>query len=184
MAQVLRGEMGYSFWTKDPISRMILRWGPISAQIAFFAIALSRLIGVPIELISAYWRNSFLDQVSRLGITVFLAVPSFWLGLLIILFTVLVLRWRPPLAIIQFWEDPGANFILIALPSMTLGLGIPPPDASGGNMLGGVTATAFKPPWWLVAFPGLAITFAIMTANLFGDALRASLDPKLRQRID
>ncbi len=124
MAQVLRGEMGYSFWTKDPISHMILRRGPISAQIALFAIALSWLIGIPVGLIAAYWRNSLLDQMSRLGITVFLAVPSFWLGLLIILFTVLVLRWRPPLTIIQFWEDPGANFALVALPSMTLGLGL------------------------------------------------------------
>ena len=61
---------------------------------------------------------------------------------------------------------------------------IPPPNASWGNMLGGVTATAFKPPRWLVEFAGLAITFAIMTANLFGDALRDFLDPKLRQRID
>lgn len=65
-----------------------------------------------------------------------------------------------------------------------LGMGIPPPAPSLGNMLGGVLAAAFKPPWWLVVFPGLAITFAIMAANLFGDALRDFLDPKLRQRID
>lgn len=65
-----------------------------------------------------------------------------------------------------------------------LGMGIPPPAPSWGNMLGGVLAAAFRPPWWLVIFPGLAITVAIMTANLIGDALRDFLDPKLRQRID
>lgn len=65
-----------------------------------------------------------------------------------------------------------------------LGMGIPPPAASWGNMLGGVLAAAFRPPWWLVIFPGVAITLAILTANLVGDALRDHLDPKLRQRID
>lgn len=65
-----------------------------------------------------------------------------------------------------------------------LGMGIPPPAPSWGNMLGGVLAAAFRPPWWLVVFPGVAITLAILAANLIGDALRDFLDPKLRQRID
>ncbi len=64
-----------------------------------------------------------------------------------------------------------------------LGLGIPPPAPSWGNMLGGVLAASFKPPWWLVVYPGLAITVAIMAANLLGDALRDFLDPKLKKRL-
>ncbi|GIV80226.1 MAG: peptide ABC transporter permease [Litorilinea sp.] len=65
-----------------------------------------------------------------------------------------------------------------------LGMGIPPPAPSWGNMLGGVLAAAFKPPWWLVVFPGVAITIAIMAANLMGDALRDFLDPKLKKRLE
>ena len=87
-----------------------------------------------------------------------------------------------PILVVASLHLGGAIFAESAL--SFLGLGIPPPDPSWGNMLGGVTAAAFRPPWWLVVFPGLAITFAIMTANLFGDALRDFLDPKLRQRID
>ncbi|MDG2198842.1 MAG: ABC transporter permease [SAR324 cluster bacterium] len=64
-----------------------------------------------------------------------------------------------------------------------LGLGIPPPDPSWGNMLGSVLASSFKPPWWLVLFPGLAITIAILSANLLGDGLRDFLDPKLKNKI-
>ena len=64
-----------------------------------------------------------------------------------------------------------------------LGVGIPPPTPSWGNMLGGVLAEAFRPPWWIVLFPGLAITITILACNLLGDALRDFLDPRLRQRL-
>lgn len=64
-----------------------------------------------------------------------------------------------------------------------LGLGIPQPTPSWGNMLGGILANQFKPQWWLVIFPGLTITLTILAFNLVGDALRDHLDPKLRGRI-
>jgi len=65
-----------------------------------------------------------------------------------------------------------------------LGLGVPAPAPSWGNMLGGVLAEAFKPPWWMVLTPGVAITLTILCANLFGDALRDFLDPKLKRALD
>jgi len=64
-----------------------------------------------------------------------------------------------------------------------LGVGIPPPTPSWGNMLGGVLAEAFRPPWWIVLTPGVAITITILACNLLGDALRDFLDPRLRQRL-
>jgi ABC-type dipeptide/oligopeptide/nickel transport system permease subunit len=76
----------------------------------------------------------------------------------------------------------GAIFAESAL--SFLGMGIPPPAPSWGNMLGGVLAAAFRPPWWLVLFPGVAITIAVMAANLLGDALRDFLDPKLKKRLE
>jgi peptide/nickel transport system permease protein len=65
-----------------------------------------------------------------------------------------------------------------------LGVGVPPPAPSWGNMLGGVLAAAFRPSWWLVAFPGIAITLTVIAANLLGDALRDFVDPKLRGRLE
>ena len=63
-----------------------------------------------------------------------------------------------------------------------LGVGVPPPTPSLGNMLGEQNAQSFKPPWWLVIFPGLAITIIILAANLVGDGLRDFLDPRLKGR--
>lgn len=63
-----------------------------------------------------------------------------------------------------------------------LGVGITPPTPSWGNMLGGVIANTYKPIWWLVVFPGVAISLTVLSFNLLGDALRDALDPKLRGR--
>ena len=49
--------------------------------------------------------------------------------------------------------------------------------------VGGVLAEAFRPPWWIVLTPGVAITVTILACNLLGDALRDFLDPRLRQRL-
>jgi ABC-type dipeptide/oligopeptide/nickel transport system permease subunit len=65
-----------------------------------------------------------------------------------------------------------------------LGLGIPPPNPSWGSMVGGVLAEAFRPPWWLVVFPGLAIILAVMAFTMLGDALRDFLDPRLRGVVE
>ena len=63
-----------------------------------------------------------------------------------------------------------------------LGVGIPPPTATWGNMLGGSVAASIAPKWWLVVTPGIAISITVLAFNLFGDAIRDALDPKLRGR--
>lgn len=70
--------------------------------------------------------------------------------------------------------------ILIEASLSFLGAGVPPPAPTWGQMLGGVVSESVRPLWWLVVFPGLAITLTVLAFNLFGDALRDVLDPKLR----
>jgi peptide/nickel transport system permease protein len=70
--------------------------------------------------------------------------------------------------------------ILIEASLSFLGAGVPPPAPTWGQMLGGVAAESVRPLWWLVVFPGLAITVTVLALNLFGDALRDVLDPKLK----
>ena len=63
-----------------------------------------------------------------------------------------------------------------------LGVGVPLPTATWGNMLGGTVAAGLIPRWWMVVFPGVAITVTVLAFNLFGDSIRDVLDPKLRGR--
>ena len=69
--------------------------------------------------------------------------------------------------------------ILIEAALSFLGLGVRPPTATWGGMLGEASAL-FYPHWWMVVFPGIFITVAVMAFNLFGDGLRNELDPRLR----
>ncbi len=87
-----------------------------------------------------------------------------------------------PLLVVASASLGGAIFAESAL--SFLGLGIPPPNPSWGAMLGGTLAEQFRPPWWMVVYPGLAITITILAFNIFGDGLRDHLDPKLRGRLD
>ena len=86
-----------------------------------------------------------------------------------------------PILVLTSASLGGAIFAEAAL--SFLGLGIPQPNPSWGNMLGGILAGQFRPQWWLVIYPGLTITLTILAFNLVGDALRDHLDPKLRGRI-
>jgi ABC-type dipeptide/oligopeptide/nickel transport system permease subunit len=86
-----------------------------------------------------------------------------------------------PLLVLFSASLGGAIFAEAAL--SFLGLGIPQPMPSWGNMLGGVLADQFRPKWWLVLFPGVTITLTILAFNLVGDTVRDYLDPKLGERI-
>jgi peptide/nickel transport system permease protein len=64
-----------------------------------------------------------------------------------------------------------------------LGVGIPPPTPTWGNMLADALNAGLVPPWWLVLFPGMAITITVLAFNLFGDGIRDVLDPRLRGSV-
>ncbi len=124
LGDVATGKLGESFWRGEPIRDLIARRAPITAEIALLAVILSWLIGVPVGLFSAIRRNSLGDWVARVGMTVFIAVPSFWTGLAIILVGILVFHWRPPLEIIYPWTDLGKNLQMTLGPAFVLGLGL------------------------------------------------------------
>jgi len=63
-----------------------------------------------------------------------------------------------------------------------LGVGVPPPTPTWGNMLADAI-TGLVPQWWLVLFPGLAITITVLAFNLLGDGIRDSLDPRLAPTV-
>jgi peptide/nickel transport system permease protein len=86
-----------------------------------------------------------------------------------------------PLLVIASFNLGTAIFAEAAL--NFLGVGLPPPAPTWGSMLGGVLAEQFRPQWWLLLFPGIAITLTITATNLLGDALRDFLDPRVKRQV-
>jgi peptide/nickel transport system permease protein len=121
---ILRGDLGKSFWRGEPIRELIVRRGPITAQIALMAVAISWLIGLPVGLVGAIWRNSWTDYFFRLVVILFMAIPSFWVGLMIVLSLVLTFTWRPPLTIVYLWDDPVRNLQMTAGPALAMGIAL------------------------------------------------------------
>src|SRR5580704_26348 len=124
LKDILRGDLGKSFWRGEPIRELIFRRGPITGQIALMAIILSWVIGLPVGLVGALWRNSWTDYAFRFVVTLFLAIPSFWVGLMVVLSLVLAFTWRPPLTIVYLWDDPIRNLQMTAGPAVILGVAL------------------------------------------------------------
>ena len=122
MKDVFSGKMGVSFWRGDSVSEMIIRRGPLTAEIAVIAVLVSWLIGLPVGILGAVRQNGIADYVSRFLTIVFLAVPSFWVAILVVVFSLLMFNYRPPLGIIQIWEDPFRNMQIVIAPGIVLGL--------------------------------------------------------------
>src|SRR5260370_30367590 len=74
---VLRGDLGKSFWRGEPIRELIFRRAPITGQIALMAVILSWVIGLPVGLIGALWRDSWTRHVLPLVGTALIGLPSF-----------------------------------------------------------------------------------------------------------
>jgi peptide/nickel transport system permease protein len=124
MRDVARGDLGRSFWKNEPIRTIILQRAPITLQLALMAIAFSWLVGLPLGLCGALWRNSWFDHLSRVVVVLLTAIPSFWLGLLLILVLVTTFTWRPPLGINYLWDNPAANLQSTLGPALATGLGL------------------------------------------------------------
>lgn len=120
---IIAGNFGRSFFRSESVAEMLLRRGPLTAQIAFLSVVLSWLIGIPVAIISALKPNSIADNIVRFVSIFFLAVPGFWLGMLIVLFLLFTFGYRAPLTGASLLSDPWTTIQMIIGPALVLGMG-------------------------------------------------------------
>lgn len=123
MGDVLRGEFGRSFFRSESVAEMIMRRGPLTAQIAVLSVLISWVVGIPVAIVSALRPNSIPDGVVRVLSIFFLAVPGFWLGMLIVLGLLFAFGYRAPLTGADLFENPWTTIQIIIGPALVLGLG-------------------------------------------------------------
>ncbi|MFM9941747.1 MAG: ABC transporter permease [Hyphomicrobiaceae bacterium] len=120
---IASGHFGRSFFRSESVAEMILRRGPLTAQIAFLSVVFSWLVGIPVAIISALKPNSLADNIVRFFSILFLAVPGFWLGMLIVLTLLFAFGYKAPLTGASLFTDPWTTFQMIIGPAIVLGLG-------------------------------------------------------------
>ncbi|MBI2761115.1 MAG: ABC transporter permease, partial [Chloroflexi bacterium] len=118
----IRGDFGESQWEFRPVSEVVKDKFPVTFELALLAVAVSTVIALPFGVISAVRQDSILDQALRFVAILFLAIPSFWLAILVITLPAIWWGWKPPLTgYSELWEDPVLNLQRMAAPALVIG---------------------------------------------------------------
>ena len=117
---VLTGDLGNSITSSQPVLPLVLDRFWISAKMVLVAVLFASLVAVPAGMIAAWRQNSATDLVLVGTATILLSIPTFWLGLLLLLLFGLKLEWLPVVGYVSFTEDPWRALLYMVMPVMTL----------------------------------------------------------------
>lgn len=123
LVNAAQGDLGVSIQSRDPVAKLILDRIPATVQLGLSAIFVGLLIGIPVAVLSATRPGSWLDRILNWWSALALGVPTFWLGILLILLFAVQLRWLPSASrYVPIWEDPVLAIQNLLLPAFTLGV--------------------------------------------------------------
>src|SRR6266511_3790314 len=117
---VFRGDLGTSLWYKTPVWNQLKDRFLVTMELAVMAIVLAVCAAVPLGVISAVKQDTGLDYLSRIFSSIGIALPTFWLGILIVYALASFFEWLPPLGYATVWDDPLLNLQQLILPALTL----------------------------------------------------------------
>ena len=120
-AAVIQGDFGVSMWTGRSVAYEIGIRLELSLQVAVMATMLAILLALPLGTLSAIFKDTWIDHVIRMFSIAGLAVPSFWLGMIIILLLLTWFSWIPPLTFTPFFQDPWTNLSQLIWPALAVG---------------------------------------------------------------
>ena len=116
-----RGDLGQSYATNRPVWGELKRQFPITLQLAVLTAIVVSVIAIPIGIIAAVRQDGWLDYILRTFAIVGLAMPSFFVGLLVILGLSVYIGWLPPVGFTSLWDDPITSIQQLLLPAVALG---------------------------------------------------------------
>lgn len=117
---VVRGDLGLSLWTGHPVSNEIAIRFALSLEVAIMATILAVAIALPLGVLAAVFKNTLIDHVVRVFAISGLAIPSFWIGMLMILTLLVAFSWTPPLTFAPLFVDPGKNIAKLIWPALAV----------------------------------------------------------------
>ena len=121
MGAVVRLDFGKSLWTDHPVMDEVrIRLG-LSLELAVLATLLAIALAIPLGVLAAVHQDTWIDYAIRIFSIGGLAMPSFWIGILMILVLLTLFHWAPPLFFKPLWEDPVANLAQLIWPAIAVG---------------------------------------------------------------
>jgi peptide/nickel transport system permease protein len=122
--RIVQGDMGDSIRSGQPVAGMLMERLPVTLELTIGAIIVAIVTGLPLGIIAAYLRGTFVDTLSTITSLSFLAMPNFLIGLILIILFSINLRILPPSGYVPFFSDPIENLRLMVLPTACVGLSV------------------------------------------------------------
>ena len=117
----VHGTLGNSLMHERPVEERILNRLPVTLELGLLAIVIGLLIALPVGIYSAIRQDTAADYAGRSIAIIGLAMPNFWLGIMVMIYPAIWWSWSPPMELIPFSEDPLGNLGVFLIPSMILG---------------------------------------------------------------
>ena len=118
----VRGDFGNSLWFKAPVMAELGERIPVTVELTILAMLIAVVFAVPLGILSALKPESLLDYAARVFTLAGIAMPTFLIAILMVLFLVKFFGWLPPLGYQPLWEDPGANLQQMIFPALALAI--------------------------------------------------------------
>jgi len=124
LREVLSGNFGASLRTGEPVLKLIGQTLPVTIQLAIASILIALAIGIPMGILSAVRKGTWVDTLATMVSLSGLSIPNFWLGIILILVVAVNLRWLPASGFVSVFEDPARAFQTTIMPAFVLGSGL------------------------------------------------------------
>lgn len=118
---IVRFDFGNSMWTGRPIIQEVSIRLELSLELAVMATLVAIVLSIPLGALAALKQDTWVDYCVRIFSIAGLSIPSFWLGIIIILGFLIFFKWLPPLTFTSFWVDPKANLAQLIWPALAVG---------------------------------------------------------------
>jgi peptide/nickel transport system permease protein len=126
---ILHGDLGDSLWKGTPVMKDIKEKLPVTFELGILALLVTQVIALPLGVYSALRQDTWGDYVGRSFAIICIAVPSFWLATLVIVYPSIWWGYTPDLMLIPFNVDPIGNLKMFIVPAIVLGM-----SGAGSNM--------------------------------------------------
>jgi peptide/nickel transport system permease protein len=124
MGGVFHWDFGQSLSTHRPVTQPLSARLPVTLVLALMALIIGLLIAIPIGVCAAYFQDSFIDYVLRSGAVLGLAIPSFWLSIMVVIYSSKWFGWNPAGQYVPLSSDPIQSIKSLLIPAAVLGLGV------------------------------------------------------------